>query len=342
MIMAISPIISLTIFIIILFLSLIVFYPQKGIFAKYKKFKISNKKVQLEDALKHIFDYEYHKLKPTLNSIAGNLRISTDSASHIVSKLKKLNLIEINDQGILLTESGKQYALRIIRVHRLWESYLADEIGTKELDWHEQAELIEHFMTPAEADLLSAKIGNPKFDPHGDPIPTNDGILPEKKGISLNEIKAGDTVKILHIEDEPKSIYMNLIDEKLYPGKVIKLLSKSNKKLIIISDGIEKNITPLIASNIHVELVEQKEFIEELHKDLLSLKTGEEGEILQILPECRGQQRRRLLDFGIVPGAKISVLMKSPLNDPIAFVVKDTIVALRKDHAKQVILKNVG
>ncbi|MFZ1291924.1 MAG: metal-dependent transcriptional regulator [Melioribacteraceae bacterium] len=337
-----NPIISLVIFFVILALATIVFYPQKGIFAKYKKFNISNKKVQLEDALKHIFDYEYQELKPTLNSVAGNLRITTDGASKIVTKLRKLNLIEIKNQEILLTQSGKLYALRIIRVHRLWESYLADEIGTKELDWHDQAELIEHSMSPAEADLLSAKIGNPKFDPHGDPIPSKEGILPKKKGISLNEAKTGAAVKILHIEDEPKTIFMDLVREKLFPGKVIKILSKSNKEIIIIADGNEKNISPILASNVNVELVEQEEFIEEIQKDLLSLKVGDTGEILQILPECRGQQRRRLLDFGIVPGAKISVLMKSPLNDPIAFVVKDTIVALRKDQAKQVILKKVG
>ncbi|MBK8945527.1 MAG: metal-dependent transcriptional regulator [Ignavibacteriae bacterium] len=340
--MIINPIISLILFLVLIIILIAIFYPQKGIFAKYKKLKISSQKVQLEDALKHIFDYEYQNLKPTINSIAGNLEISTDATSKIVTKLKKFNLIDINENGISLTNSGKNYALRIIRVHRLWESYLADEIGIKESDWHDQAELIEHSMTPEEADILSAKIGNPKFDPHGDPIPTNDGILPEKKGISLNEISVNSTIKILHIEDEPKSIYLNLVEEKLFPGKVIKVVNKSSKKITILINGEEKNISPLLAQNVHVELVDQNEFIEEIQKDLLSLKVGDTGEILQILPECRGQQRRRLLDFGIVPGAKISVLMKSPLNDPIAFVVKDTIVALRKDQAKQVILKKVG
>jgi DtxR family transcriptional regulator, Mn-dependent transcriptional regulator len=334
-------IVSLVIFFALVVLSIILFLPKRGLIAKYRKLITTNKRAQLEDALKHIFDYEYHELKPTLNSIAGNLGITTDTASKIVSKLKKLSLATINDQTISLTDSGKMYALRVIRVHRLWESYLAEEIGTSELDWHDQAELIEHSMTPEEADLLSAKIGNPKFDPHGDPIPTKEGILPHKKGITLNEGGIGQTVKIVHIEDEPKSIYSKLVEEKLFPGRVLKIINKSDKKIKVAFEGEEKNISPLLASNLNVEFVDKEEFINEKQKDLTDLKSGEMGEILQILPVCRGQQRRRLMDFGIVPGSKISLLMKSPLNDPIAFVVKDTIVALRKDQAKQVILKNV-
>ncbi|MBI1932745.1 MAG: metal-dependent transcriptional regulator [Ignavibacteriales bacterium] len=337
-----TPISSIMVFIFILVLVLIIFYPRYGILSRYKKIKVSDQRIQLEDALKHIFDYEYRKLKPTLGSIAGILEISVDNASKIVAKLKKFNLVVIVDNGISLTNSGKNYALRVIRVHRLWESYLADEIGTNEEDWHDEAELIEHLMSPEEADVLSAKIGNPKFDPHGDPIPTNEGILPEKIGVSLNEAEENSVVKILHIEDEPKSIYIDLVKEKLFPGKVIKVVNKSTKKLDIISDGKSKSLSPLLAENVQVEVVEQGEFIDHVHKNILNLRYGEVGEILQILPECRGQQRRRLLDFGIVPGAKITLLMKSPLNDPVAFVVKDTIVALRRDQAKQVILRKVG
>ncbi|MCB0744035.1 MAG: metal-dependent transcriptional regulator [Ignavibacteriae bacterium] len=219
---------------------------------------------------------------------------------------------------------------------------MAEEIGMNELEWHDQAEMIEHSLTPEEADALSAKMGNPKFDPHGDPIPSTDGIMPVKKGVSLNEVEEGETLRILHIEDEPKSIYTKLVSVNLFPGRVIKVILKTVKKIKLSADGEEITITPLLASNINVEHVAKSEFIEEKQRDLLSLKKGEIGVVARILPVCRGQQRRRLLDFGIVPGSEISVLMKSPMNDPVAYIVKDTIVALRKDQAKQVILKNVS
>ncbi len=326
------------ILVLVVILLILLFWPKRGIIAGYKKFKISKNKIQLEDALKHIFDYQYQELKPTINSIAGNLNLSADKASRVVANLKRLNLIVINDQGINLTESGNSYALRIIRIHRLWESYLAEEIGMSELDWHDQAELIEHIMTEEEADILSAKLGNPKYDPHGDPIPSTEGILPQKEGLLLNEVNLGNTVKVLHIEDEPKAIYTQLVQKKYFPGKIIKVLKKSDEIISLATDGVDEEISPLLASNIRVKLIAQNEYVSEKQKTLLNLNVGETAKVINILPICRGQQRRRLLDFGIVPGTEISVLMKSPLNDPIAFVVKDTIVALRKEQASQILI----
>jgi len=80
-----------------------------------------------------------------------------------------------------LTSDGRSYALRIIRVHRLWEKYLADETSVSENEWHQKAEEVEHLITPEQADTLAAQIGNPVFDPHGDPIPSASGLLPSKK-----------------------------------------------------------------------------------------------------------------------------------------------------------------
>ena len=73
---------------------------------------------------------------------------------------------------------------------------------------------------------------------------------------------------------------------------------------------------------------------------MIDLKPGEEAEVIHVSPTCRGQQRRRLLDFGIVPGTNISIHMNSPMRDPVAYLVKDTIVALRKNQARKVLIKN--
>ncbi len=336
----VNPVMSLIVFGLILGIILLFIGPKYGLIALYKKAAKNNKRVMIEDSLKHVFDYEYHGLKATLNSIAGNLEISTDKASKLVESLKKLNLVKLNDQEVTLTDDGRSYALRIIRIHRLWENYLAEETGIKESDWHEHAELIEHSMTQSEADALSAKMGNPKFDPHGDPIPTPEGKIPDRKGKSLNSVDSGQIVKITHIEDEPKVIYTQLIAQGLFIGKEILIVEKSDSKMKIAADGEEQVIAALLASKVTVEPIVIEEFKNEKLRTLVDLKPGEQAEIYNIAPTCRGQQRRRLLDFGIVPEAEISVLMKSPLNDPTAYVVKDTIVALRKEQAKLVLLKS--
>ena len=92
-----------------------------------------------------------------------------------------MGLVSTSEENLKLTNNGKSYALRVIRVHRLWEKYLADETSVEELEWHASAEEIEHLLTPEEADELAAQIGNPVFDPHGDPIPTSDGKFPEEE-----------------------------------------------------------------------------------------------------------------------------------------------------------------
>ena len=224
-------------------------------------------------------------------------------------------------------------------MHRLWENYLAEETGINEIDWHDEAEKVEHSMSKEEADLLSAKMGNPLFDPHGDPIPSTDGTIIQNKGSLLNTISSGEVVKIIHIEDEPKVIYQKLVDEGFYPGKELKVIENKDDEIIIAADGEEKVLAPLTASKVSVEEIAETNFLNIKTKTLMELKPGESGEVLNVAPNCRGQQRRRLLDFGIVPGAKISVHMNSPLNDPKAYLVKDTIVALRKNQAEKIIIK---
>jgi len=337
--MNINPVLSLTIFFVIVGIILAFIWPKFGIAALYKKASRNNRKVMIEDALKHIFDYEYQGLKSTLNSIAGNLGISTDKASRLVQNLKKVKLVTLEDQEVSLSSDGRSYALRVIRVHRLWENYLAEETGVQETDWHDEAELIEHLMTQEEADLLSAKMGNPKYDPHGDPIPTPEGKIPVRKGKSLNKIESGEIVRILHIEDEPKAIYTQLIAQGLFIGKEILIVERTSDKIKIASDGEERIIALLLASKVSVETVINEEFKNEKLRNLIDLKPGEKATVIGIAPTCRGQQRRRLLDFGIVPKSEISILMNSPLNDPTAYLVKDTIVALRNDQAKLVLIE---
>ncbi len=335
----ISPILALIVFTIFVMIVIGIFLPKIGLFPRYIKISRNTRKVQLEDALKHLYDYEQSGLNSTLNSIAGNSNISVEKASKIVESLKKMKLVTLSDQSLALTDEGKNYALRIVRVHRLWENYLAEETGFKELEWHDEAEKVEHFMSSEEADRLAAQMGNPKFDPHGDPIPSTDGEIFNPKSMSLNNAQAGEVAKIIHIEDEPKSIYTKLLKKGLYPGKELLIIEKNDENILIAADGEERIIAPLSASKVSVEILENKKFENIKEKTLLDLKLGETGEVLSVSPTCRGQQRRRLLDFGIVPGTNISVHMNSPLKDPVAYMVKDTIVAIRKEQANKVVIK---
>jgi len=287
----------------------------------------------LEDALKFMFDCEYKGLSYDINSIAGNLNIKPDKAGDLVERLLEMELIHLNDQQIELTDTGRSYALRVIRVHRIWERYLADETSVKQTEWHNEACRIEHHVTVEDTEKLAAQMGNPVFDPHGDPIPTLDGNLPAAKGDPLNHLKEGEIGRITHIEDEPKSIYEQLVVLGLYPGMQVYVTDVAENKITFAAEGDECTLTPLFASQITVEKLSGVKPKTERHELLSTLAIGEEAEVTGISANLRGQQRRRLMDLGIVPGSHISVVMKSASGDPIGYRVKGTTVGIRKNQA---------
>ncbi|MDP2364390.1 MAG: iron dependent repressor, metal binding and dimerization domain protein [Ignavibacteria bacterium] len=335
-----EPLVLLIIGVLVTLIFVLLFYPNKGIISVWKKNRYANKKVLIEDALKYLYNCEYNGINCTLNSIAGNLSISADGATDIITRLESMGLVSAKKDALDLTADGRSYALRIVRVHRLWEKYLADETSVKEIEWHQKAEELEHTLTPEQADQLAAQIGNPVFDPHGDPIPSASGELPIKKGKPLTEMKVGEFANIIHIEDEPNAIYSQLLAEGLYLGMQIRMIDFSDKRVNFVANGEECILSPLIAKNVTVGILKLEKKFEEKFKALSSLKIGEEGIILGIAKVLRGQQRRRLMDLGIVPGTKIEAELESITGDPVAYKVRGTTVALRKQQTDKIYLVN--
>jgi DtxR family Mn-dependent transcriptional regulator len=235
-----------------------------------------------------------------------------------------------------LTDEGRSYALRIIRVHRLWEQHLADETGLREIEWHAEAEQQEHKMTPREADALAAEMGNPGYDPHGDPIPTSSGDLPAWKGQLLNQLTAGKLAEVVHVEDEPNAVYAQLVALGLNPGVRIRMISLSKEKVCFEAHGTEHVLAPVVAANVTVMPLSAEARMEGPFESLASLNPGEKGTVLGISRACRGQQRRRLMDLGVIPGTVISAEMRSASGDPTAYSIRGATIALRARQAKMV------
>lgn len=316
------------------------FWPKSGLNAKWKRASINTKRVHLEDALKHLYDCEYKNTSASLNSIAGNLNISGDQAARLIARLESMGLITSTTKQLELTDVGRSYALRVIRVHRVWERYLADETSVGEMEWHNDADYKEHVMTIEEANELAASIGNPVFDPHGDPIPTASGELPAPSGILLNDLEAGQFARVIHLEDEPQTIYAQLIALGMYPGMLIRMNNKSAEKVIFIANGEERVLAPIFANNVTVDIIPEKEdIIEDNLRRLTDLKIDEQAEVVRISAACRGQQRRRLMDFGIVPGTIIMPELRSAGGDPTAYRILGTTIALRQEHARYIFVK---
>ncbi len=334
-----SPLLGIIIGLIVTAVLVYLVYPQKGFLDKWSKGKRDKKKELIEDALKHIYDCEYKGIKCTVHSVGGNLSISNDDAANLLSNLEKMGLIISEPEFVKLSAGGKSYALKVIRVHRLWEKYLADHTSISEEKWHHYAEIKEHDLSPSEVDELAAKLGNPFYDPHGDPIPTADGEILDDNSIPLTSLASGEFAVITHIEDEPDAIYSQIVAINLHRGQQIQLAEKNEKRIKLIAEGDEYVLAPIIANNIAVTKIDEEEEIQSDFKTLSSLKQGEEGVIAGISKAVRGRQRRRLMDLGIVPGSKVTAELFSIGSDPVAYLVRGATVALRRNQTDQIFIK---
>lgn len=332
----IDPLLALLVAFAVFGIFAVLFWPGKGIYAAYKKAKRNTSRVLIEDTLKHLYDYEERNVYSTLRSIAGHLSVSSDDATKLVQKLQLMGLVESGQDGIQLTSQGRSYALRVIRIHRLWERYLADETSVKETEWHLEAEEKEHNISIEEAETLAAQMGNPVFDPHGDPIPTKEGEIPKRKDISLSGLRSGEFGRITHIEDEPQAIYIQLVAQGLYPGMQVRIMDVGKNRIKFEVNGEECILAPLFAANVHVVPLLKQEDITSEFKSLSSLRKGEKAVVAGISKACRGPQRRRLMDLGIVPGTVVTVELESIGRDPVAYNIKGATIAIRKKNADQI------
>jgi len=322
---------------LLILLSFWFFRPERGILPKWQRSRRITERVLVEDALKHIHNRELVGDPPTMTSIAETLQISDNEAAELVAKIKAAELVEQDGSTFHLTSGGRETALHIIRAHRLWEQYLADSTGFSESEWHSQADLYEHLLSSADTDALSAQLGHPTYDPHGDPIPSSEGELIPIVGMPLTIANLETPLQIVHIEDEPQTVYDQLVAEGLHPGMIVNVIETSPKRVRFWAEGDEHILAPIVANNISVASIPEEKECETLPCEHLSdLISGEEAVVSGISLACRGLERRRLLDLGILPGTVIRAEFASPSGDPMAYRIRDALIALRDEQAKLV------
>ena len=330
----IDPLMALLIASAIVLVVIMMFWPEKGLAARLRDSKNTSIRVLMEDALKHIYNCEEDNVTCTFHSLSSILTKDENQLNPIIKRLESLGLLTVSGQGFELTSQGRNYALRIVRVHRLWERYLAEETSVPETAWHKEAEKKEHIFTEDDANRISRQLGYPRYDPHGDPIPTASGDLPPQRGKLLHDFSEGDILQVVQIEDEPPAVYAKIIAKGIHLDVQIEILKKMKNIIHVLVDGKVQTLTELLTNNITAQIAKEAKKIEEPHQFLSSLKTGEQAEVLGISRACRGAQRRRLMDLGIIPGTVISMAMASAGGDPKAYNIRGAMIALREEQAE--------
>ncbi len=158
-----------------------------------------------EDYLKKIFWLSRISDKVTTSSIAAGLQISSASVTEMLKRLSEKGFITYTPYyGVRLTKKGDRTALKVIRRHRLMESFLVSVLGYTWDDVHDEAERMEHVISDELEARIDNYLGHPRYDPHGDPIPTHEGVLEEPSQCCLAELEPGDRAVVSQVVDSKK------------------------------------------------------------------------------------------------------------------------------------------
>jgi len=193
----------------------------------------------------------------TTSQLAEAMGISAASVTNMLQKLSKTTppyVVYQKHQGVALTDAGRRAALMILRRHRLIEQFLVDKLDYSWDEVHEEAEVLEHAMSPLLEKRIDAALGYPAFDPHGDPIPDADLNMPEIEQTSLSSLEIGRSGRILRVPHEDPRVLRYLGKCGLRPGAHVKLISRTpydqTMRVKIIDADDEAVVGPSLGSQI--------------------------------------------------------------------------------------------
>lgn len=154
------------------------------------------------------------------NAIAEELELSPASVSGMLARLSDMELIEYERyHGARLTPQGRHEALRLLRRHRLLETFMIERLNYSWDEVHEEAEAIEHTISDRFAERLAELLDHPTHDPHGDPIPTRDGVLPNTPSTPLAQLQVGETLVVARLTTQISDVLAHLAKLDIVPGR---------------------------------------------------------------------------------------------------------------------------
>jgi DtxR family Mn-dependent transcriptional regulator len=305
--------------------------------ARWRRARRLTARARIEDALKHLHASELSGTLATAQSLAGHLGTTSRRAVDAIATMEQGGLIYSTGAGLRLTPAGATLALRVIRAHRLLERYLADELRVPLEQVHTAADRREHSLTVEEADELEVRLGYPRTDPHGDPIPTSSGALAAVEATALTDWPVARPAEIVHVEDEPPEIFAQIVAAGLQPGMHIEVFDRNEQSVVVWDGEREHVLAPLVASSVSVADLSHPV---QPPLRLSGLRPGESGRVVAL--KCEGFNRRRLLDLGLMPGAVVECAYPAPLGEPTAYRVRGALIALRREQADEIEIERVA
>lgn len=180
-----------------------------------------------EDYVKGIYKLKKDGKAVATSALARHLSVGDGSVTDMLKRLSGKKLIHYTPyQGVVLTETGEQLAVKMMRRHRLWEMFLVKFLAYPIHEVHAEAERLEHVTSDELEQRLDELLGHPTHDPHGDPIPRVDGTIPAHHHISLDQCAPGDSRVIVRMSDENPELLRYLHEVGINLGKSIRIIRR--------------------------------------------------------------------------------------------------------------------
>ncbi|HMQ08480.1 MAG TPA: iron chelate uptake ABC transporter family permease subunit [Saprospiraceae bacterium] len=227
-----------------------IFAPEKGYFTKILQKREQKMKVDIEDIIKLIYK-ENGEVAVPVKVVREKLDFALPRLTYLLKKLEKANIVSVDANGdLVLTQKGEDMALRQIRAHRLWESYQVETMGLDKKQIHGEAEILEHLLTDDLLDEVDAKLGFPKEDPHGSPIPPKFNIRKD----TLLYYHHGAIVRVLK-DQVDKRIESELWEMGIMPSSVLHVMNKQDLGVTVKAGNKIFELDNPLAARIRVEPV---------------------------------------------------------------------------------------
>ncbi len=236
----------------VLYLVTALFSPKKGLVFRHFRNKKLQRRIRMEDILKQAARFN-QKGKFTTSHLLQRLDIEKSQLSKLLKVLSSRGLMKVKGNEVRLSESGLEEANRLVRAHRLWETYLVDQIGLNQEQIHEEAEKYEHLLTDDILDEVDTVLGYPTRDPHGSPIPSRRNA-PIKSLVELEP-----TMEAEISQQQPNQlIEADLWKMGLLPGTSVILQSKNDKTITVTVRNKTIQLNRDLASKINIAIADKK------------------------------------------------------------------------------------
>ena len=277
----------------------------------------------MEDYLKAIFHLGRDGQIVTTQALADRMEVSPASVTKMLKRLAEVRLVEYERyQGVHLTEAGRRVAVEILRHHRLLELFLTRALGYTWDEVHDEAELLEHFISEKLEARIAELLGHPSFDPHGAPIPTLDGELLHSDHTRLWEQELYVPHEIYRVSDSDAEALKDLAELNLVPGITVVVLGRPPEGSVHLRVGRKEVLCPpKLCTKVWTMPCRG------LRVTADHLGVGEGGTIHLLY----GPGQRELGELGLRPGAQLS-------REPQGYLLDGQKLALSPCQARFVVL----